>query len=251
MQEQLEKLGLSPKEALIYLEILKRGSITAHQLEMITGINRTTVYSVAKSLVEKDLIAEDKGSMKKKFSAEPDALLQLVAEDRQRVEAKSREIGKLLPELNKLALSSVQVLPKIKFVEERNIERYLYEHSAKWNQSMMKYDRIWWGFQDYRLIGHYFEWIKDWWTFPSSKSINPRLFTNESQSESWMAAEGHERRRMKFWQSEEFTGTLWVVGDYVVSVVTAEHPFYMVETYDPVLARNLREVFKQMWKTVV
>ena len=52
----------------------------------------------------------------------------------------------------------------------------------------------------------------------------------------------------RFWVGEnDFTGTLWITGDYTTMIQTAERPFYVVEIHDAVLAHNMREVFKHLW----
>lgn len=59
------------------------------------------------------------------------------------------------------------------------------------------------------------------------------------------------RREIRFWEaSEDFTATTWILGNYVVMIVAQEHPHYLVEIHDAVLSRNLREVFKGIWKSL-
>ncbi|MFA5987384.1 MAG: helix-turn-helix domain-containing protein [Candidatus Paceibacterota bacterium] len=250
IQEKLEKTGLLPHEALVYLEIIKRGSLTPHQLESFTGLNRTTIYGIAKSLEQKGLVVEDRGTTKKKFLAEPESLKQLLEEDAKKVREKTKIIEAIIPELNSIALNSKYTLPKIQFIEEKNIARYLHKETASWNESAQKYDNTWWGFQDYRLVEHYFSWINEFWKFPSSKNITARIFSNDSNIEKQMANKRYPRRFVKFMDSERFTGTMWVVGDHIVMIVTTEHPFYLVHIRDQVLASNQREIFKQLWKVI-
>jgi carboxypeptidase C (cathepsin A) len=61
----------------------------------------------------------------------------------------------------------------------------------------------------------------------------------------------YSRRVMRFWdKSEEFNETTWVVGNYVIFLVLNQKPEYMVEIHDPVMARNMRNLFKAIWSEV-
>ena len=61
IQEILKKIGFNDKEVEIYLEALRLGRSTPVRIAKNTGINRTTVYSVAKSLIQKGVLTEDIG----------------------------------------------------------------------------------------------------------------------------------------------------------------------------------------------
>jgi len=45
-----------------------------------------------------------------------------------------------------------------------------------------------------------------------------------------------------------FTATVWVCGEYIVVIATQQHPFYLYEIHDQLLADNMREMFKKLWK---
>ncbi len=59
LQDILKEFDFSQKETGLYLAILQQGKVTPTDLAKITGINRTTVYSVAKELIKKGVVAED------------------------------------------------------------------------------------------------------------------------------------------------------------------------------------------------
>jgi hypothetical protein len=82
--------------------------------------------------------------------------------------------------------------------------------------------------------------------------MGTRLFTNKKLSEVELSKKHTStRRQIKYWeQAKEFTATHTVIGDYVLFVVTAKRPHYMIETHDAVMAENLRQMFKGMWDEV-
>ncbi len=68
MHEQfLQELGLSDKEAAIYLALLQYESATVIQLSAKTKIKRPTVYVVLETLSKKGLVAEAKVGKKTEF----------------------------------------------------------------------------------------------------------------------------------------------------------------------------------------
>ena len=61
INELLTQLGFGEKEIKVYLTLLQHGKLSPASLAKIVGLNRSTVYSVAKELKEKGVIAEDLG----------------------------------------------------------------------------------------------------------------------------------------------------------------------------------------------
>ena len=71
IEETLKNLGLSEKEARVYLTVLEYKKITPSDVARITEINRTTVYSVAKELIKMGMIVEDRGGISRRLMAVP------------------------------------------------------------------------------------------------------------------------------------------------------------------------------------
>ena len=102
--QELKKIGLSDKEAKIYLTSLSRGPETAPNLAKISNIVRPTAYVIIDSLIKKGLMSSYDQDKKTYFTAEaPEHLLSLLRLQRKEIEEKEREIEKLLPELNQLS----------------------------------------------------------------------------------------------------------------------------------------------------
>lgn len=249
IQDILKKLDFSDKEADIYLAILQHGKISPADLAKTTGINRTTVYSVTKELVKKGIINEDLGGETLSFVALPpqDLNLYLKKEEKKLAEKKSL-LTSAMAELNQFAKNTKYSVPKIVFISEDDIENYLYKQTPVWNESLLKYDGHWWGFQDQSFVRSYEKWIDWYWQEGSPKNIQLKLLSNQSAERA--KKKKYTNRQIKFWkESKNFTATTWINGDYVVMIVTSQHPHYLVEIHDAVLAHNLREVFKGIWKT--
>jgi sugar-specific transcriptional regulator TrmB len=245
--ESLKALGLNDKQIQVYLTVLQQGKATAVTIGRITKINRTTVYSVAKELIEKGLIAEDLGDATSYFVAKPPQELQyLVEREEQALQKKKRAASEVVDELQKIMGNTAYAAPKINFVDEKHLEKYLYKQTPIWDASVVQYDSHWWGFQDKTFVKHYEKWIDWYWEAGGKPHVQLKLLTNQSAEE--IKKKKFTRRQIKFWSSpEEFTATTWILGDYVTSIITSQRPHYLVDMHDPVLAHNLRGIFKKLW----
>lgn len=91
--EPLKNLGLSEKEAKVYLALLQLGPATPYQVAKKAGLKRPTAYVIAEELCAKGLLIHVPGEEKRRYIARtPDAFI----EER---EVKIQAVKKILPEL--------------------------------------------------------------------------------------------------------------------------------------------------------
>ncbi len=250
MESFLKEIGLTDNEIEVFLTVSKSGRLSYGNLAKHINFNRTTMYGVARSLIKKGLLHEDIGSSKKYLVAiEPKELISPLEREQKILDHKKSLAMKAIQEFSQSPRSDKHFAPRIRFVEEDKIEQFLFAQMAKWNYSIKKYDGMWWGFQDASSVKVYTNWLSGWWKDPSSKNISSRIITNISEADRKLQRQ-HPDRIVKYWDNEtgEFSGSMWIAGDYVITIVSKQHPYYLVETHDPVMASNLREVFKQVWK---
>jgi len=249
IEELLKKLGLGEKEQLVYKLILEYKKIAPSSLARLAKLNRTTAYSVANELKEKGLIIEDLGGKTLYYQPSEEANLErLIKDGHKKAVEREQVIRELQLFLKDLPESKTYSVPKIRFIEERELEEYLYQSSERWCESTLATDKTWWGFQDPTFPEKYEKWV-DWFWKTMPKDIKLKLFTNEAQIEDKMEKKDYkERRQVKFLQSAEYTASQLIVGSYVLYIVTKQKPFYLVEIHDSVIAHNLREVFKGLWE---
>jgi len=250
INDTLNQLGLGEKETSVFLAVLQRGKATPADIAHLTKINRTTVYSVAKDLVKKGFISEDLGSQTTYLVASrPADLKHLIQKEEKELEQKKRLVDTAITELQNFAKNTKYSIPKITFVQEEDLENYLYKRSDEWHKSIMQHDKILWGFQDHSFAQAYEKWI-DWeWTTGGPKGLQLRLFSNESGIEEKNKSKQYRQRVVRYWHGREhFTATVWVHGDYLILVQTRQRPHYLVEIYDQLLAKNMREFFYGVWE---
>jgi len=252
IESLLEQLGLSPKETQVYLTVLKSGSISPAQVAKVTKINRTTVYSLAKDLIDRGIITQDFGSATRHLMAlPPEDLMQLARREERELEKKKRTIQSAIAALQPIAQSVKYAIPKITFMTEEDIDQFMRRRTPLWNESAHRTDNAFWGFQDPELLNSYGDWIDWYWSQPSSKGVSGKLMTNESPLEDIYTPKHRAVRHVKYWEkAKEYTAAIWAVGDFIVMMMIAEHPHYLVEIHDAVLAENMRATFRGIWESI-
>lgn len=120
LEKYLEEIGLSDKEAKLYLALLGFESATPSELAEKTGIKRTTVYVVLSTLEQKGLVSEVPKGKTSSFHAEPPERLQTYVE-RQKVvlDERSARLKDIIPQIKSVSREQ-GVRPVVKFFEGRN-----------------------------------------------------------------------------------------------------------------------------------
>ncbi|HAV11227.1 MAG TPA: hypothetical protein DCX32_01655 [Candidatus Moranbacteria bacterium] len=249
IQELLRKLELSDKEIEIYSALFGQGKTTPARLAKATSINRSTVYAVLGQLKEKGLVVEDISAKILYFSpASSEQVEEMFYRQQEQLKEKKKIASKLAEELEKIPQSKSYAIPKIRFIEESDLEDFMYQQMPKWNDSAREHDATGWGFQDHSFAQQYRKFI-DWAWKKYQLQVN--LLSNESEVEKKLKKQFDEKRNIRFWAKDlDFTSSFWIIGDYMVMIITRQKPYYLVEIHDAVLAHNMREVFKKIWKDV-
>lgn len=241
------EIGLNKNEQAVYLTVLEAGKIAPQRVARLTGINRTTVYSVARKLAELGLLSEDVGQKVTYLVAEDPQKLIAVYDREANLLAKRRVAAqKLAEELVTIPKKANYSVPRIKFVEERDLSDYLYAEYRRWSDSAVRVDNTWWGFQDHSFTEQYEKFI-EWSWKESPAGLKVCFFANQGEIDHDFSKKFSARGVRPLPTGVEFDSSFWVAGDYIFMVQTRVRPHYLVEIYDVVLARNQRELFKGLW----
>ncbi len=250
MKEKLQQIGLNSTEIDIYLALLEHGKITPANISRITGINRSTTYAAADELKKKGIIEEDlSGKTKYLIALPPERLTDYLEKKITELKRQEHLVKSIIPELELLPKSGNYSIPKVQFINGADIEEFLYKKTPIWEQSMRDMnEKTWWGFQDHTFVENpaYLKWILWYWK-QAKEEIDLKLFTNQSEIEEGMKAENLSRRQLKLWTGDSFTSTQWILGEYIVSIVTREKLHYLVQIRDKVLADSMRNFAKKLW----
>lgn len=102
-EKDLKRLGLTDKEACVYLACLQLGSAAVQKIARKAQVVRATTYVILGSLEKQGLVTNFKQGKKTLFSAEaPRQLLRLLENEREVINEKQHELEQLLPELQVL-----------------------------------------------------------------------------------------------------------------------------------------------------
>jgi sugar-specific transcriptional regulator TrmB len=118
-EKYLQDIGLSDKEASVYIALLSVDNDSVLDLASKTKINRTTIYPVLESLAQKGLISEIKIDKKVRFQAEPPERLETYVERRKiQLEEQEKRLKDIIPQLRSIYKEDSEK-PVVKFYEGR------------------------------------------------------------------------------------------------------------------------------------
>jgi sugar-specific transcriptional regulator TrmB len=118
---ELVNLGLSEKEAKVYLAALELGKSAVQKIAQKAEVNRATTYVILESLMKKGLVSSYMDGKKQYFVAEaPEKLSILFREQEIVLQRKLSHLEKLLPELKSLEISKNDNRPTVRYFEGKD-----------------------------------------------------------------------------------------------------------------------------------
>ncbi len=117
LEKELQKLGLSDKEAKVYLSSMELGPTPVQGISKKAGVNRATTYVMIESLIGRGLMSSFEKGKKRFFTAEsPLRLLALLRKEEAEIKDKMRNLEEIIPHMNTL-LAKVEERPRVRFYE--------------------------------------------------------------------------------------------------------------------------------------
>ena len=226
---QLEQLGFTKNESLIYLLLAERGRMPAQILAQSCKMPRSTVYSVLASLEGRGLVRPEKLRGATFFRArEPEAISDWLQEDARKIRDRQIVAKSVIQDLKKIFRSGPSSAPKLEFVEGKaKVERFLDENLLRWKECILAKDRSTWGFQDHTFVELFQPWLKRAWkSLHEDGGIAGRILSNRSEVEKKLKGKIRLREVRVLGQAFDFESSMWVMGDYVVLIMTRKAPFY-------------------------
>ena len=252
IENYFQSLGFNTSEVRVYLSLAELGRAGAAAVGKRAEIPRTTAYSVLDNLLQKGLVSiEQVGSSSYYVANKPSALLHLLERQREELQTKEETTKRLIDLVQPFFKGTEFSVPSIQFFDgKKNVEHMLYEYYPRWQESMTeRREFAFWGYQDHSFVEQYFEWLSWHWKrrLPEEQVY---LLSNQSNIEDTLSGKV-ERREIRAVPSEyDFSSSIWVIGDYIVLIMTQHKPHYAFQLKDSVFAANLRGVFKLLWHTL-
>jgi HTH-type transcriptional regulator, sugar sensing transcriptional regulator len=231
----LEQLGLSNKEARVYIACLEIGSGTAFQIGQKLGIPKSTVHDILNNLVSRGFVSTFNKKSKRYFSAtDPNFIGEKVKKQMEIFET-------ILPELNALAYSGVGK-PVIRYFDTKEgIEVALKEMFAEAK------DLIFYG-----NVDAVFETYPEYFPKYTKKRVEKNIITHGIGIDGPIIRKLKEEdqkslRRTKIVTSNTDVSSLaWIWNDkFVIFNTVGNHSVLVVE--DRRFANLLRSMFELVW----
>lgn len=145
-EKELQNLGLSEKEAKVYITSLELGPDTVQNISKQSGINRATTYVQIDTLKSKGLMSEfDKGKKTYFVAESPNRLKNLLSVIEKELEMKKNEISSALPGLVSM-FEGMGERPKVRFFEGVNgvkeIRKEFLMTKAKLAEGFVNFDKL-------------------------------------------------------------------------------------------------------------
>lgn len=243
---ELKKLGLSDKEAKIYLTSLQRGPETAPTLAKQAEIVRPTTYVVIDGLVKKGLMSSVTKGNKIYYTAEsPEHLLSLLRIQKQELEEKEREFKRFLPELNSLANLSGEK-PKVRVFEGKEGLKSIRELVFKTKVSEI------YGFvpvDDLFALFSEKEHTEEISKRRAERKIKSQVFYTSNKKESLSDSDKDFLRDSKYVNNKVFPikAGVDIYGDKV-GIYTFKNEIFGILIENKDIAETMKSIFKMLWK---
>ena len=241
LKKDLEYLGLSEKEALIYVAALELGKAPVQKIAQKAGVNRATTYVIIEALSKKGLISNYTEGKKQFFCAEaPEKLSLLFREEVMEIQRRQEYLDKILPELKSLSKSTKN--PVVRYFEGKTGMRAIAEELFD-----VKQDELVNMIYSYDLLKKMFseEEILEMRKKRQSKNIKAQIITNDEKNDLKTDAKIFRIPASKY----EITSDIAIFGDKV-RMVNQKGEFFGVIIESKEISNTLKILFKLACKNL-
>ncbi len=213
LEKYLQEIGLTDKEAVIYLFLLSVDNSAVLDIAKKTKVNRSTVYFTLEGLMKKGLVSETQVGKKIHYQAEaPERLETYVERQKVLLTEKSKRLKDIVPELKGIQRKEGE-RPIIKFFEGREgvVSAYEEFYSALNNEEKNGYL-----IYNMDLLGKTYseEEQEKFYQIRASKKVVPTSVYNKEEGDHTFVTKGKRTRldSAKYPISADIT----IVGDKVI-----------------------------------
>jgi sugar-specific transcriptional regulator TrmB len=246
-------LGFTQNEARLYSYLVEAGRLSAYALAKKLSLPRSTVYSVLGVLEHKGLVRKEpvKGTWWYRVD-NPEDLLEIFEKEESVLLRKKQLATILVKELKQVFKTKSNAIPRLEYYEGKaNIEKFLFNYLPVWRDSMLNTDKSTWGYQDDSFVKEYQPWLKEAWkVIHIEAKIAGRIISNNNQIEKNLKNKIKGREVKTLGDKFNFTSSIWVMGEYVILILTREDPHIAFQIKSTTLSRNLKLIFEYLYNQV-
>ncbi len=239
LTELFEKIGFNEKEAAIYTALYQRGPNPVSTLAKLTGIKRTSVYDILKSLMERGFVLNFQQGVTSYFAIDD---VEKIAHDQKE---KVQYAEKIVKELKSKPLASEGM--QINYYKGLEGYRQMYEDMLSQNPSEI----IGWMYIDNFYIGIDPKREEQWTQERNKKGTKVRLILQDSKvAQSMKKASAKINREIKIIpkKSYPFESSCFIYQNYICFFHTTEKIFTGIRIHHPEFFTLQKEVFEMTWK---
>jgi sugar-specific transcriptional regulator TrmB len=245
-EKELQTLGLSEKEAKVYLTSLELGADTAQNIAQRSGINRATTYVQIELLKQKGLMSQFEKGKKTFYTAEsPERLASLLSSFEKEINFKKSELTRILPSLQDLFAGAGE-RPKVRFFEGAEGSKALHaEYLMVKNKKIEAFVNL------DQLLKFAPKHEEDYTPHRISKNIHGYIIYTQ-KSGVW--TEGTDEKKLREARylppadtEDEICADIDIF-DNKVAIITYRSKPTCVIIEDSDIAKTLRTVFRALWK---
>ena len=239
----LEELGLSRREAKVYLALLQLGSGSVSEIATKAKINRTTTYDVLEYLTRYSIASHVGDEKKKHYVAEnPENLAKYLEKKSEEFKHKAEAVQSLLPELQGIFNVAPQK-PKVRFYDGDDGIIAMYEDSLTSKTEILSW-------LDIQVTHDFdFEYTNSYYKRRSEKGIHIKAIVNDDPiSRQFLKNPEEFLRELRVVPRDMMVGTPeCYIYDNKVSFMSVKERFgVMIESKD--IADAQRKLYELAWE---
>jgi sugar-specific transcriptional regulator TrmB len=244
MQKILLRVGLSKKEADVYLALLEQSSASASEIARLVNLPRQTVYSILQELMEHGLIEQGFKQGAKRFYADTDQLFSFFDKQKRNIEDSRKMLEWELPSLLEKQKKPSH-LPMVKYYDgPAGLIQLLDSILEFYKKSAEKLFRGYGINKFNEALGDYlYEFVKK----RGQYGVNTRLFIGQGADDFKIKgkANAYGREVKRLGMKPQQAG-VYIVGNRIYLFSYPDKVGIMVENEN--MAQLLTEVFDDHWK---
>lgn len=239
MLKTLQKLGLTDKEAKVYLANLELGPAKIPEIAAKSGIKRTTVYVVIDSLMQKGLVSFFQSKKTKRFAAEEPRKLGLLLQEKQDV------LKQAMPQLEALTKTQKEAKPEVRFYKgQQGCISMLEQSLEKPNSEVLFIGSV---ANIYKVVSGEYDRHHYIPTRLKKKIKFKALFFKDKEALELKAKEKKELREVKFLPQDYFFPCSMFIFQDKIALVSSEKEFIGVVIQSADLAKMEEQKFRLLW----
>jgi len=246
----IEELGLSNKEARVYVAALKLGPSPVQRIADQSGIKRVTTYVILESLVGLGLVSQSIKGKKTYFVAEePTNLARLLEKREHELKEQKHNFDMVLPQLQSLK-SVPKEMPEVKFYDGADSVRSLfadffasYKGNAQEIYAFSNVDQVHSFSPDRAPSKPNMDRVKH--------NIHSRLIYTSDQGPIYKVSDAEYKRESRYVPKDEYpvTGDISVFGEYVIMISFADNHPIGLAIRNGEMARSMKAIFDMAWES--